>query len=81
MEVFSDSRSGRFIPGKRAVRTRFIKVWVGLRAIVGVLEKNTFFPMPGIEPRLLVLPTRSLVTIPIGLSWLTREKVGCNGLS
>jgi hypothetical protein len=43
MEVLSDSRSGRFIPGKRVVRTHFIEVWVGLRAIVGVLEKNNFF--------------------------------------
>ena len=37
----SASRTDHFTPGRRAIGTHWIEVWVGLRAIVGVLEKNT----------------------------------------
>jgi len=44
-------------------------------------EKYNYLPMPGIEPRLLFRPARSLYTILNELSRLTREKLGYSDLS
>jgi hypothetical protein len=42
---------------------------MGLRDVLDFMEKRrNLLPLPGIEPRLLSPPVRSLVTIPTDLS-------------
>jgi hypothetical protein len=43
---------------------------MGSRASLDVIVKRNNMPLPGIEPRLLGHPVRSLVTIPTELSRL-----------
>jgi hypothetical protein len=51
------SRPSRFTPG-----THLIREWVGPRAGLDVMEK-IILPLPGIKPRLLGRPARSLLTM------------------
>jgi hypothetical protein len=47
------SRPGRFIPGERAPITNWIGGRVGPRAGLADMEKRKFFPLSGLELRLL----------------------------
>jgi hypothetical protein len=61
-----DSLPGPLYPRINSHRVRFIGNWMGPEARLGVMEKS-LLPLPGIEPRFLDRPSRSLVAIPTDL--------------
>jgi hypothetical protein len=61
-------------PGATAPGTHFIGGWVGPRVGLDVMKKG-FLALPGIEPRPLGSPARSLVAIPTELSRLRNRNI------